>query len=339
MDGDASLRDSCRKAVAVARHPQRRTEHAVLDRLFYKNRNQHRRAPYFHRLDHVRRVLRQVQRHRAWPALVVATDEAQPLAFSSLTVADAEEVLALLTLATTRVVPVAARSFVTQLVSRGHFVPFGVTVIALLARLYVIERKLCVELAAAVSSMRVLLALKAGPDRPADRDTASIPSLVQHVQAGEDVGELVLAEPESTKSLCAKVESSHGALSGSACAQVCLLNRSQAKSDTPRPRRPIVSAPVGPSLYDLMVEDDPTTASAVREIGAFASPSRLPFGRPEKTPQPGVDDVSHGKSAPCLKDSLKTGKQQGLRTRTSKVEDAEKEEDDVEIDDIFAGLL
>lgn len=339
MDGDAALRESCRKAIAVARHPQRKTEHAVLDRLFYKNCSQHRRAPYFLRLDHVRRLLRKVQRHRAWTALAAVADEAQPLAFSSLTVSDADEVLGLLTLATSRSVPVAARSFVAELVSRGHFVPFGVTVIALLARLYVIERKLCVELSAAVSSMRVLLALKTGPDRPAARGTAPGTFAVQHAGAGEDVGERILTEPDSTESLCAKAEPAAAASTGSACVQVSAVEGRQGKSDTPRPLAPLVSPPAAPSLYDLMAEEDPATASSVREIGGFVS-SNLPFGRPQKLPQPTNDYQLHDKHAPsCKKEVPEAGSEQGHPTLTSKGKGAGKVKADAGIDDIFAGLL
>lgn len=45
------------------------TEAALLDRLHYKNKNQHRRALYFRRFEEVRRVLRRLQKLRSGDAV------------------------------------------------------------------------------------------------------------------------------------------------------------------------------------------------------------------------------------------------------------------------------
>lgn len=340
--GDAALRNACARAVAVARHPQRAAEHAVLDRLYYKNRSQHRRAPYFHRLDRVRRVLRRVQRHRVWPALAAAADPARPLAFSSLTVVDAEDALALLALASARAVPAAATSVVAELVCRGHFVPFGVTVVALLARLYVVERQLAAELRAALTSMRVLLARGGAPG----------PSGFAH--GGEDVGEPVAAEPVSAKLVAAEPEPVSAAdpcVNVQPAAAGCCDVKGGANLDKSHTRhgersgaiqRPVPPGPeqAVPSLYDLMAEEDPATAAALGEITGYVSSAAalskpaLPFGRPQSALQPDCDaPLPHRTVSSCPAKHVEAELEKERQDVTKVVDD------DAGIDDIFDGLL
>jgi hypothetical protein len=244
----------------LSSHPLRISEHAVLDRLLYKNRSQHRHGLYFHRLDHVRRLLRASWGHRAWESVDVMLSSQSasapgPLVFSTIDLQDLEELHENLSNASVRVIPVAALSVVNQLVLRGHFTHFSVAVIATLARLFVIEQRICAEIASAASHMRVLLAY----------DKQDTDCLVK-----EDLGEPV---PDASDKAFER----------------------QLHSPYPEIRHLQVDAPelvatTGPdahpqSLYDLIAPDNPEAGKIVAAIAnARSSSSRaplsLPFGRP-----------------------------------------------------------
>lgn len=338
MEGNAALRRSCQRAVAVAKHAQRKTEHAVLDRLYYKNRSQHCRAPYFRRLEHVRRVLRRVAEHRVWSVLADFADVSKPLAFSSLTVSDLEDLVALLNLASSLAIPVAARSFVVELICRGHFVPFGVCIIALLARIYVIERQLCVEIAAALSSMRVLLAVQSNAG-PAKRSGGSSKVLACD-DLREDIGELVVVSSSRLES--ADEAANADALAIRRVADGIADHESKGERATAAIAPSVVEAP---SLYDLMADEDPVVSTVVGGIsgtfGSLASCSKpslpfgmppkappLPFGMPPKAPQL---PVAEPPSAPAISPVV------APETHLEKTEDRAVANDE-DIDDIFGDL-
>jgi hypothetical protein len=330
MDGNADLRRSCQRVVAVASHAQRHTEHALLDRLYYKNRSQHRRAPYFRRLDHVRRILKKSASHRVWTSLSEAADESRALAFSSLTVSDLDDLVAGLSVAPYRAIPVAARALVVELVSRGYFIPFSLTAIAVLARLYVIERQLCIELSVALSDMRVLLAIQ--PRLRPVGEAASAPGPTELESLEEDVGEPIAiaspkrgdASPARTKQALppGPVEATAGVEDGRKGGDEALVGR------VPWPSQ-------APSLYELMAaDDDEGNVSAIigcitgrSTVGATRPALVLPFGRPPRAAVLG----SSGSSDICPSSG------------TARNDDANKKPDNVDdkaedIDDIFGDL-
>jgi hypothetical protein len=310
MDATASLRDQLSNLRAVSAHTLRASEHGVLEQLLYKNRSQHRRAPYFHRLEHVRRALRASRVHPAWATVDAAAPHATaPLAFSDVTVHDLEDLHRVLVVAPFTAIPVAARRIVAELVCRGHFLPFSLTIIAVLARLYVIEQQLCAQLAALVSEMRILLACN---DSPA-------------AEIHEDVGESVQASLPPPKRL---------ALSVSTLTQKRVAPHGLVHSQPPRLRPPVTVATDSSSLYELLGPDDVVAAGIVQKVvecdtvhrDALSAEVQLPI-RHVLLPIPPLQPASPVSP-------LESSEGEG----GNDVKDINQVDDDADIDDIFADL-
>jgi hypothetical protein len=314
MDVTSKLRDRLAKVRAVSAHELRASEHGVLERVLYKNRSQHRRGPYFRRLEHVLRALRASRDHPAW--IIVdgaAPSGVAPLAFSDLTVLDLEDLQCTLAVAPTTAIPVAARSVVAELVCRGHFLPFSLTIIAVLARLYVIERKLCAQLAAAVSEMRILLAVGA---------TGEAASCLLD---DEDVGESIAKPAVPSRPLVTKEKKP---------AVVPEANESLTRPCRVSLPTPAIVVPESQSLYELLAPDDKVAALVVQCVvkgaaDSVAGPtlaSSHPFGRPLRNGQSPLPTTQSAVATSSLIDGdMKDSFQ-------------DPEDEDVDIDDIFADL-
>lgn len=185
MDATGELRSRMLRVQKIAYHELRLSEHAVFDRLVYKNRSQHRRAPYFRRLEHVRRKLRAITKQAAWKT-ILHQPKREVMAFSSLTLSDFEALENSFRDLIQHVVPIASRSIVTELICRGYFIPFSVAVMSSLSRILVVESTLAQQLTTVISEMRALLAI----------DQAATDSAPQ-----EDIGEpLQLPSAEANNS-------------------------------------------------------------------------------------------------------------------------------------------
>lgn len=168
------LRTLVHELVSASSHKARSSEHSVFDRLLYKNRSQHRNAPYFRRLEHVRRTLRSVRTNPVWGVLentfgtsAVASSD---VPFSTMVVSDIETLVGHLRALSTEQIPRAAQLVMVQLVSRGYFVPFSIGVIACLGRLYAMESVLQRKANAVLVEMQTLM-MQSGDGQPADEDT------------------------------------------------------------------------------------------------------------------------------------------------------------------------
>jgi hypothetical protein len=259
--------------------------------------------------------LRRAGNHRAWSAVAAVADETAPLAFSSVTVADLDDLVAALTVAPSRAIPVAARSLVLELVCRSHFVPFSVTVAALLARLYVIERRLCVELSAAASAMRVVLAVGGGPEAAALPSASPGTGLSRDEDVGEPIGASAALNP------------------GSAARAEAPLAPS-----TPAPTPKMLEAP---SLYDLMATDDCHVASVVQAMtqnraATGRAPPPIPFGKPSA--MPGKASALPGPADKPVENVSEGGGGGGAPGETTSRCAGKVDEDDEDIDDIFGDL-
>jgi hypothetical protein len=268
MDSYAELRSLLKLLREKSVHPCRISEHAVLDRLLYKNRSQHRHGLYFRRLEHVRRAYRTSCTHGAWGSIDAMLrpripEESDTLGFSTVDLEDVERVHGFLVNFSANIIPSAALSVINQLVLRGHFTNFSVAVVAALARIFVIEKTLCVEVSGVLSRMRVLLAI--------------------HDQAAcfvvpEDVG-----EPVQQELVC------KDPVEETACSAALQILDFQAAREAFAGPTALVGSHVtacNQSLYDIIAPDDPeagkvlqTIAAAGPSSSAFAAPS-LPFGRP-----------------------------------------------------------
>lgn len=262
----------------IASHPQRTSEHAVLDRLFYKNNSQHRRAPYFRRVDHVRRALSKTARHRAWNAIRKGADSSSPLAFSTVAIDDIDELVGIVNNVAVEIIPSAATSLVVELLCRGHFTPFCVTIIASLSRLYLVERKLVVSLSAALSSMRVALAIDCNVDLSGIGNESRM-----HGSCNEDLGVPLSSSPPRSSGKDSdhmKVPSLPSLLPST-------------NPDSPSHSK----AGNKPSLYDLMMNIDPESSVVAEKIvkEPFSVPRAaqdVPFGRPSPALAQSVGDTS-----------------------------------------------
>lgn len=181
MDTTLELRARIARVRLVVGHQVRLAEHIVFDRLLYKNRSQHRRAPYFRRLEHIRRCLRAITGHVAWKSMLQHAQD-NVIAFSTITLGDLEAVEIRLHELNDCTIPVAARSIVLELICRGYFLPFSIAAMSAIARIRVIESRLQQELVAVISEMRALLAI----------DLAA-----SQTEMTEDIGEPVLASDEA----------------------------------------------------------------------------------------------------------------------------------------------
>lgn len=318
-------------------------EHNTLDRLLYKNRNQHRRGPYFQRVEHVRRVVRKLRNHPACNFVravgAPSSDESKKKspgqhrkrkkpAVTAELAAHFEHLATMTEDLVDTIVPKAALRVTMELVCREHFLPFAVSVLAILSRIFTIERTLLRKIQGIVVEMRILCPV---PKK------ARVRGSTQSTMDAEDVGEVIKVEdcidlesvkpvqlqqpmllPEGSKAgrkmvnrLCAPVRP------GTTLDKAPLNTNGNAESQTEK--APSASknsskdaSRMAGSLYDLMAEEDSDLASLAKahvdasiRIEAAHSPSPT---EPVKTTQRENND------------------------RTTESEDAE------DLDDIFAGM-
>lgn len=165
------LRTRFDETIAASEHDVRHTEHAIFARLLYRSKSQHRHGLYFRRLQHIQRLLRRLNRHVVWKSLRSALGpsansatktatkkkKSMPLLLSTVTREDINDAVQLLDALVSSVIPDAATAITTQLVVRHHFLPFAVSIIASLSRIFVIERKLLNDLRAISVNLNVFL--------------------------------------------------------------------------------------------------------------------------------------------------------------------------------------
>lgn len=188
-----ALRIRVGRLSSVESHPVRKIEHSAFSRLMYRNRSQHRHGLYFRKLEHVRRLLKKIQSHVAWHSLRyslghVGQGERRslsqiPLSISSVTLEDIKAMEILYDSLVSTVLPKAAIAVATELVCRQHFLPFSISMIAVLARLFVIERKILTELKGIVVEFSLLLSIE-------DQKSAPLPNngTNNYTHEDEDVG-------------------------------------------------------------------------------------------------------------------------------------------------------
>ncbi|PXF43836.1 hypothetical protein BWQ96_06457 [Gracilariopsis chorda] len=197
------IRIRFQELLSIEKHSIRTTEHRTFSRLMYRNRNQHRHGFYFRKLEEVRRILRRIQQHVAWNSIRQAVTikgiekrkapKNAPLALSSVTHDDIKSLETLYSRFVLETIPSAAIQVTNELVSRSHFLPFAVTMVSMLSRIYVLEKKILQELRGASLELGLLFSVQeqADPNNIHSRDIEGY--LV------EDVGtEVALLENDQT---------------------------------------------------------------------------------------------------------------------------------------------
>ncbi|KAJ3004959.1 hypothetical protein HKX48_000975 [Thoreauomyces humboldtii] len=152
-DGGASLARKLHASRRSLNRPEFRHEAAALDRLRYKNTNQHRTTPYFRKLLAVRRLLARVAQHDLEPLLASLIADMHPnrtkrnlgrwerfpsrasITHSLLTLAGAYVLLHPLMDAT-----VHAYVGFRQLVAQSYFMQFALVAMAGLSRIHVLAK-------------------------------------------------------------------------------------------------------------------------------------------------------------------------------------------------------
>lgn len=295
----------------------------------------------------------------SWAAVRALSDAGRPLAFSSDTVADICAMHARVA-SLERIIPDAARALVLELVCRGHFLPFATAVVAALARIFVVERRIAAEAGAAVAALRVALALEGDEDvgEVVREETRKEIGAEMEVDAKVEVNAVVEVEVGASAGLGASatpneegdariLQASHPLVSMAGKIEVAPTAVVQAGKSKQL------------SLYDLMATDDAEVAGVVEAIvrgegtelsgppplpfggpGAYAAPKAppLPFGRPEvQESRAKVAENSVGKDTTDLKeaDRGQVAEKAVGGEGAAEVSEVETEEG---IDDIF-GLL
>jgi len=262
-----ALRSRLEQLLFIETHSVRTIEHKTFNRLLYRNRSQHRHGLYFHRLDHVRRLLRKVHNHVAWSSLRHAASvnptrrrgpqKSVPLSISSVTIDDLRSIEVILDSAVNAVIPRAAIKVTVELISREHFLPFAVSIIAALARLFVLESKVLAEMRGVIMEASLLLDLSGDV-----RNKSMSAGLRGSENDREDVGQAIPAGQ-----IAAPLPTSSGPVSTSGAGSKQSPRLESASRLAEVPAESFVTAKAvpddseeGPSLYDIMAEHDPGAA-------------------------------------------------------------------------------
>lgn len=170
----------------------------------YTCRNAHRRTPYFLRLEHVRRLIRRIDVHPAWHVISRQTPSPANIrkkkrdSISLTHVRKLQDLINLVDTLVNRAVPNAASLFTLHLIAREHFIPLATTVVAILARIFALERPLLRNLQGALTEARII-----APTPPVPSPTSTIvnSSFIKSVKSNslnpiathddEDIGQLV----------------------------------------------------------------------------------------------------------------------------------------------------
>lgn len=288
------LRVRLERLIRIENDPIRLSEHKTFNRLLYRNRNQHRHGLYFRRLEHVRRLLKCADKHIVWESVRHAVGDnfdknsrsktKPPLSISSVTLDDLHAIESSHHALVTAAIPKAAVKVTLELVSRSHFLPFAVAIIATLSRLFVVEQKLLSELRGAVVETKLLL-------NTAESTIGQGLHCRRKDDVSEDVGEVVRTPPESgletqhanmtrpADVLHPKPNSANSLTASDAARQSASLITYEAKLETAQK----------PSLYDLMAEHDAGAATiAASKIRCTATVSTIVDRelRPDLTKKP-----------------------------------------------------
>lgn len=190
------LRIRFEKLVCIRKQQIRTCEHTTYNQLLYRNRSQHRKGLYFRRLEHVRRLLAKLNAHVVWQSVQSALGPEQnntskvksnlPLALSSMILDDLKSVQQILELLVEQVLPKAAIRITVELISRQHFLPFAIAILALMARIFVIERTLLNEIRGSIVEMKLVLGEHANVGICHQKDASK-----QDTKIAEDIGEEV----------------------------------------------------------------------------------------------------------------------------------------------------
>lgn len=184
---DDNLRIRFERLLESKAHPTRAVELETFSRLLYRNRNQHRHGLYFRRLEQVRRISKKCEEHVSWNSIqhsLGPNDNAVPrkrlpLSISSVTLSDLKALEQMYDQLISDAIPNAALKVTSELICREHFLPFGMSVMAGLARLFVMERKILSELRGAVLEVKVMFG--------GDQDLNEEPSHAS-LEIAEDIG-------------------------------------------------------------------------------------------------------------------------------------------------------
>lgn len=193
----------------IRNDPIRVNEDATLVRLLYKNRNQHKHGLYFKRLEHVSRLLAKVNNHDVWTSVQNAlsnhgkqlqiSKRASFVSISSVTLADLKAVETLLD-NLSRVILTASNKVTIELVSRQHFLPFALTVLAVLSRIFVIGQRLLSEIRGAVVETKLLLTesttTTTGINPNGSKDAPKSEDVGQALEETKEVSRDIGIEPE-----------------------------------------------------------------------------------------------------------------------------------------------
>lgn len=313
-----ALLDRARELHALQINAFRVEEHSTFDRLLYKNRNQHRRGPYFQRLEHVRRVVRKVRNHSAWnfvravTAVPIDDSKKKPTgrqrkwkkpAVTAELAADFERLADMMEDLVENIIPKAALRVTLELVCREHFLPFAVSVLAILSRIFTVERSLLRKMQGIVVDIRIFTVV---PTKARVRHAAN-PAMEP-----EDVGEVIEVEECNDAESEGPVQQQEPLPGGSKAGRK-MVNRfcapapsrstvgsadleSDGNVDVPKKQAPSSSQKSGEdasklagSLYDLMAEEDSELASLAKaqvaaniRIKAAEAPSRIRSTSPEQ---------------------------------------------------------
>lgn len=256
-----SLRARLEETRNASEHNVRLTEHAVFGRLLYRNKNQHRHGLYFRRLQHTQRLICQINQHMVWKSLRSAlasstngTTQASTkkkrkstqLLLSTVTRDDVNDVIRLFDALTSSVIPGAATAVTTQLVVRHHFLPFAVSILSSLSRIFVIERKLLYDFRAISVDLNVFLSETA--DGSSLHKDSAIP-------AEEDIGsEIFVSEEEAKQESSVGITSRSGQVSADQISSKMEPAIRQGNGSMKRTKRSenVITPDEGPSLYSIV---------------------------------------------------------------------------------------
>lgn len=200
----------CNFATSQRDRALRMLEHTTLTRLMYVARNPHRRTPYFTRLEHVRRLLRKISAHKAWKLLDSPTKnrsnskKGSAKGVRQIDVNRLEELVGHVDNLVTSVIPKTAARWTTELIEREHFVPLATAVVALLARILVLEKPLLRALQSVATEARILV-IPTSTETPIEQRKGIVrvpPTNNNSIQQDdEDVGQVITMQEATAQKL------------------------------------------------------------------------------------------------------------------------------------------
>ncbi len=309
-----SLKVRFKQATILRDNALRKQEHNTLNRLMYTCRNAHRRAPYFLRLEHVRRLLRRINGHPAWYTICRPGKDSSKIhkkKRDTITPTDVRKIEDLTNLVDTlvnRAVPNAASRYTFELIAREHFIPLATTVVAILARIFALERPLLRNLQGALTEARII----APPPRPtkplaksASKSSGKSSSQNAVFAEEEDVGQVVSSQNATSTHPVQKTTKSRSKRSkrffSAELDEPEQKTEASAAAATPARKRHSFDEKATPNtLYDAMALENPNLAALakaqVTTHRAGAENGRA-SGQKDKTPASGKTEQKKAKNA------------------------------------------